>query len=341
MKYVFFVVTSGSICDRVLSLIEEKKDKGKITIVATTEQLEMFFNKYTDFEVIRTNVHPDLITRKTKHKILINIISSKLEFRKLFKDIEKSEIYFCNKGCAVVTYSYIKKLSKRNKVFFFGDKIKTTTSAYPIEKGFRAFAMRWITKWLMGIETVVYNRVGVPFWELDEKFFENIKLIKPPLKDKRIIDKYAKKLDILKGKKILLAINDVVTVGFVEKTEFINKINNMMGILDDLAPGEYIIKPHHRLNKLYGKMSKCKEIIPPYIPLEFILNHNWKNVIGLGSGSLSSSAIYTDAEVISLIDAFEYQDENVKKELRDRLKKNSQNKIKFLSKIEDLRKILK
>jgi len=341
MKYIFFVITSGSISDAILPLIEKKKDKGEIIIVATTEQLQIFFKNYTDFKVIRTKVHPDLITRKTKYKILSNIIRSKLEYRELFKDIKNSEIYFCNKDCAIVIYSYIKKMLKRNKVFFFGHKLENTTSAYPIEHSFRAFVMRWIVKWLMGVETVVYNRVGVPLWGLDKKIFKDIKIIEHPIQDNKLIERYSKKLDILKGKKILIAINDAVTVGFINKTEFINKLDNLMDILDDLAPGEYAIKPHHRLNTLYGKMSKCTEIIPSYIPLEFYLNHDWKYVIGIGSGSLFSATKYTNAEVISLIDAIEYTDEKIKQDLRDKLKKNSHDKIRFLGKIEELRQILK
>jgi len=344
MKHIFFVITFASIYDRVLPLMEEKKDKGEIIVVAATDQIEMFFKNYTDFKVIRIKVHPNLITRKTKHRILSNIIRSKFEFRELFKDIEKSEVYFCNMGFAVVMYSYIKKLSRRNKVIFYGHWGKMSEKAvikYPVEHSMRAFAMRWIAKWMMGVETIIHRKLGIPIWGLDQKFFENIDILENYIGDKKLLDKYMKKLDVLKGKKILIAINDAVTSGFIEKTEFISKMDNLMDILDDIAPGEYIIKPHPRLNKLYGKMSECNEIIPPYIPLEFILRHDWKKIIGIDSGSLVSSIKYTDAEVISLIDVVEYRDGELKKMLRDHLEKNSQNKIKFLKEIEELKQILK
>lgn len=344
MKHIFFVITFGSIYDRALPLIEEKKNEGEIIVVATTDQIEMFFKNYTDFEVIRTKVHPNLITRETKHKILSNIIRSKLEFRKFFKDIENSKIYFCNTGYAVTMYSYIKKLSKRNKIIFYGDlgtKNGKQTIKYPIEHSTRAFAMKWIVKWLMGIETDVRCKLGFPVWDLNKNFFENIEIIEKYTGDKKLLDRYMKKLNVLKGKKILIAINDGITSGFIEKTEFINKIDNLMDILNDNAPGKYAIKPHPRLNKLYGKMSECNEIIPPYIPLEFVLRHDWKKVIGFDSGSLVSSIKYTSAEVISLIDAVEYRDKELKRMLRHHLEKNSQNKIKFLDKIDDLEKILK
>jgi len=324
--------------------MEEKKDKGEILVVVTTDQIEMFFRNYTDFKVIRTKVHPNLITRKTKHKILSNIIRSKLEFRELFKDIENSEIYFSNKGCAVVIYSYIKKLSKRNKVIFYGRWGKMSKKAiirYPVEHNIRAFAMRWIAKWLMGVETAVYNKMGVPFWRLDKKFFENIEILENYVGDKKLLDKYMAKLDVLKGKKVLIAITDSITCGFIEETEFIDKINNLMDILDDVVPGEYIIKPHPRLNKLYGKMSETNEVIPSYIPLQLILGHVWKNVIGFDSGSLISASKNTDAKVISFMDAVKYTDEELRKMMRVHLVNESQNKIKFVGEIEELRQLLK
>ena len=49
---------------------KEKKENGKVIVVAATEQIERFFKEYTDFKVIRIKVHPDLITTKTKHKKL-------------------------------------------------------------------------------------------------------------------------------------------------------------------------------------------------------------------------------------------------------------------------------
>lgn len=344
MKHIFFVITFGSIYDRVLPLIEEKKGEGEIIVVAATEQIELFFKNYTDFKVIRTKLHPNLITRKTKHKILSNIIRSKLEFRKLFKDIENSKIYFCNTGYAVVIYSHIKKLSKRNKVIFYGYQMKegkNATIKYPIEHSMRAFALRWTARWLLGIETDIRCKLGFPIWDLSGKFFEDVEILENYIGNKKLLDKYMKRLDVLKGKKILIAINDAITSGFIEETEFISKMDSLTEILNDITPGEYVIKPHPRLNKLYGKMSECNEIIPPYIPLEFVLRHDWKKVIGIDSGSLVSSVKYTNAEVISLIDAVEYRDKELKKMLRHHLEKNSQNKIKFLGKIEELKQILK
>jgi len=301
MKHIFFVLTFGSIYDRALPLIEEKKDKGEIVIVATTDQIEMFFKNYTDFKVIRTKVHPDLITRKTKHKILSNIIRSKLEFRKLFKDIENSEIYFCNTGHAVVMYSYIKKLSKRNKVIFYGK--------YPIEHNIKAFAMRWITKWLLGVETVIHNMMGVPFWQLDKKFFENIEILENYVGDKKLLDKYTVKLDIIEGKDVLILAQDLLVYDLVTQESFVESLDKLIDILDVEFPNLYVVKPHPREKKLYGKMTESKDIVPAYIPSELLMAHPWKFIISMVSTSLISASKITDAKVISMVDLFKWNGE--------------------------------
>lgn len=340
-KNIIFVLTFASITDRVLPLIEKIRDKGEITIVVSTDQLEKFFKNNTEFNIIRTKVHPDLIDRKTKHKILFNIIRSKFEYRKLFSDIKNSNIYFTNKGCALVTFSYIKKLSKNNKVFFFESEAERDGLDLKIEKSFRATIMRWIAKWLMGVDTVIRNRSNVPLWSLDKKYFENIERIKIPPGNKEIIKKYASNLDILKGKKILIAYNDSISCDFVEEKEFTKRLDELFEILNEKAPGQYIIKPHPRLNKLYGKMANTKEIVPAYIPLQLVLGHDWEYAIGFDSESLISTVNFTDSEVFSLIDAVEYKDKNLKKMFRDNLEKKSNNKIKILNKIEDLKDAIK
>jgi len=340
MKYIIFVTTFASICGRVLPLIEEKKDKGEIVIVATTDQLENFFRKNTDFKVIRTKVHPDLIDQKTKHKIFYNIILSKIEFNNLFKDLKNAEIYFSNRACAVVIFSYIKKLKKRNTVYFFGNNTNKNAMEFPVENGLRAFIMRLIVRWGLGIETYVRTRAGVPFWTLDERYFKVIQKIKSPTESKDINRKYSNRLDILNGKNILIAYNDSISCGFVEENEFINNINRLMEILNTIAPDKYTIKAHPRLNKFYGKMSEVTDVIPSYIPLQLVLGHDWKMIIGFDSGSLISSAEQTNADVISLMDCLRYNDQYLKKKFRDNLVNNSQNRIKFLENIEELKDII-
>jgi hypothetical protein len=344
MKYIFFVTTVASIHDRALQLMEEKRGKGEVIVVVTNDPIEKFFREFSDFTVIRTHVHPDMITRKTKYKIFSNILRSKLEYRRLFKDIKDSEIYFCNQAWAITIYSYIKKLSKNNKLFFYGhwnEKPEKGTITYPQAHGLQAYGMRWIAKWLLGLDTVILNNMGVPFWKLDDSFFKNITILDNYTWDHTSADKYAKKFDFLKGKKILIAVEDSVAAGTIAEPEFTTKMDHMMDIIQEVAPEGYIIKPHPRLDKLYGKMAQSHEVVPSYIPIEFILGHPWKAVIGINSWSVSQAAKMTDAKAISLIDAIHFNDENIKTMFRDWLDRESNQKIEFLHDVDELKAILK
>jgi len=310
MKYVFFVTTVGSIYNAVLPLIEEKKNKGEILIVVATDEAEKFFSEFTDFNFIRIKVNPNLITKKNKYKIFANILRSKIEFRKLFKDIEGAEVYFCGYRFSIVIFSYVKKLLKKNKVFNCSGLPDERFDKYPVEHGFRAFIMRWIAKWFMGVETVVSDDKGVPVWMLDECFFKDITVLKDYGDKSKIISEYLPKLEILKGKTILIMMVDLLESGgnYAEPESFIKAMDDLMVILNDEFSDSYLIKPHPRENRLYGKMLECEEIIPSYIPAEFILHHPWRFVIGIISTSLVYAAEHTDSTVISIMDLFKWND---------------------------------
>ena len=343
MKYIFFVTTVGSITKAVLPLIEERKNKGEILIIAANDESELFFRNYTDFKVIRMKVHPNLITRKTKHKLFSNIIKSKSEYKKVFSNFKNCEIYFFGHSFSLVIYSYVRKLSKNNRIFHWGGpQSEEKIVKYPVEKSFRAFIMRCIAKYFMGVEIVVRNKMGVPFWSISDKFYKNrdIQIIDDDFIQDTSVKEYMIKMDILKGKKILLAVEDSVLAGTINEAEFVKKMDRLMDVLDDSAFGDYVIKPHPRLNKLYGKMSHCEDIIPPYVPFELVLNHSWKYIIGLDSTSLLSATRDTNAKVISLMDLIEYRNEKDKKMFRNWLTKEPGRKILFPSDMAELKKLL-
>jgi len=325
MKYIFFVTTIGSIYEAVLPFIEEKKDKGEILVYVATNEAEKFFNEYTDFKVTRIHVNPNLITKETKTKIFSNIIRSKREYKKYFKDIEDAEVYFCGYRFSLVIYSFVKKLARKNKVFNFGGLSDERFEKYPEKHGFKAYTMRWIAKWLMGVETVVSNDKGVPVWTLDEKFFKDIEVIKDYGDKSKIISKYVPKFDILKNKSVLVMTTDLLETGgnYADSKSFIKAMDDLMILLDENFSDSYLLKPHPRENRLYGKMENCKEIIPPYIPAEFLLYYPWKYVIGIISTSLINAAELSDATVISVMDLFKWNDaaygevEDYRKKMKD------------------------
>jgi hypothetical protein len=307
MKYIFFLTKIGSIYDVVLPLIEERKNKGEIIIVSASKEVSLFFSNHTSYKVIDLLVHPNLITRKTKHKILNSIIRSKFEFRRLFKDLSDAEIYFFGNSFSIVVFSYIHKLSRNNKIFHYFAFSEKKSVSYPLESGFRAYLLRWIAHWCLGVETVIHNNEGIPFWKLDKKFYQR-NHIKERIIDKKAHQKYDLNIDMLKDKRVLITAQDLLVYDYVTKDSFIQVLDELIDLLDSMFPDIYVVKPHPREKTLYGKMASLPDIVPAYIPSEFLMDHPWDFVIGLFSTSLLSAVKLTNATVISLIDLLQWND---------------------------------
>ncbi len=339
MNYIFFVTTFGSIYDRVLPLIEERKGKGKIVVVVTTDQIYKFFKEFTEYKVIQTKVHPDLISKKIWYKVFSNLIRSKLEYRKLFKEFKGGNVYFFGSSCAIVIYSYIQKLSKNNAIYQYLSK--PSNMKHTKEVGCKATLMKLFAKIFLNLDTEIMNTSVASCYELDKKFYDknHVHIVNNYTPDYRLLDRYMVKLDIIEGKKILFAIADLIACNRVEETEFINKINDVIDILNENYPDLYVVKPHPRLNKVYGQMQ-YSTIIPQYIPSEFLMKHPWEFVIGIESTTLISAAKQTDAKVISLIDLFNYKYPEAQKKWRDYLQFGSKNEILFPKQLQEFKDFL-
>lgn len=346
MNYMFFALDYRRIYS-LLSIIEEKKDKETVVIATPSKEIEAFLKRCcrNEINILYMDTYHNIFSKKGIHGLFRKLLYNKKRFKELFHNVEGWEIYFFTTGSDVVTYSFIKKLSKKNKVFFYSKIHKTQFKfEYPVEHSFRAWILRLGARILCDVETIVTNIGYCSMFQLHPKFFEsnNIQIIPYTVENPDVLKKYAAKLDILKGKKILIAISDLVTTNnFIEESEFTNKIDDVMDILDKIFPNSYVIKPHPRENRLYGKMSNCKEIIPSYIPFEFLLTHPWKIVISIISTSLTSAVKETDATVISLIDLIEFKNKDRKEKIRNWLEKETKKKIKFPSNMMEFERLLK
>lgn len=305
-RQIFFVTAYGIIYNKVLPLIEERKKYGEITIVAINDDLEMFLKEYTDFKVIRLHVNPNLVTQKTKYKLIWNIIKSKREYRKIFGNIRGTDIHFFTRSYAIVTFSYIKKLTKNNKVYQYCDDAPVD---FPIVYGLLPLAMKLIAKIFLNVDIKVRSVETQSVCVLSENFYKNI--IKNPNKsfDTSVSSTYIKEIKQLKGKNILLLTSNVTDVcSFITEDEVVRVINILMNMLK----GKYddiIIKNHPNDDYgVYGKMKELHDFVPSYIASEFLVNHNWEFVIGIVSTSLLTFAKQSKIRVVSIIKMLEWED---------------------------------
>jgi len=310
---VLFVNAPNQIFYSALPLIEEKKFR-KVKII-TTDELAPFFKEHTKSEVIVPKVHPNLITSKNKHKIFFNIIRAKLEYKRIFKEIINDEIYVFFTSWSVVFFSFIKKLSKRNKIYFYlregnySPNFDDGSWTFKKERSIRAYIMTFFAKLFLDVDVFILNKSGLPVWELKRNSFPmQIIKYKPNLK---LNKKYSTDHQLLNNKKILFLGQDLSFVVDDEK-KIIDLTDNLFNVLESNFNDLFIIKSHPRDTKLYGKMSKSKAILPPQIMAETLMEHDWKYIIGYYSGSLISAKIKTNAIVISLMNLWDWNNPKLK-----------------------------
>lgn len=343
MKNIFFVISFGSIYRRVLPLIDSKKDEDNL-VVTPNENIYKFFTKYTTFPTIQIKIHPNLITRKTWYKALSNAIKSKYEYHKTFSGCSGCNVYFFGTGSTIVVFSYIQKLAKQNQIFFY------TSEPNKLEKQIKpTIVENWKTnvicfgvKVLLGIDIKVRRDCGIYSLCIYKDFFEqnNIKETYQEF-DPSIYKSYIKDLPILKDKKVLLLISDLVGEGRVELGDFCFITNQLCWrLLDKRYPNQYVVKAHPNMNTLYGLLKEAPQV-DYFIPSQFLMSHPWEIVIADCSASLvfPEEQNLNGVKLIELVDVLHFKDKKVQQELKDFLVKWNPNLL-FPQSFEELEVML-
>jgi len=330
-----FVTAFGSICTRVLPLLDTLDDD--ILIVAGDEQIYKFFRTYTDYKVWLPRCNPNLFTRKHPLISLVrNYFLQILDYYELKKQLKGNiKIYFFGSGYKIIFFSWIQKL-RGEKYYYPSIHIKGVP--IKIETPLTRFACLFI-KLILGIDVYTQYETGYPLFELTERFFikNNIKTIEEDW-DEVSLREIAKSLDII-DKKILLLLEDLVTLNRVDEEEITVVFNKLVAYLKDFfGLNHVIVKMHPRLNKQYG-MIKHLDKLPDYVPSELLLYNKWDIIIGVESQSLIVFSKQFKGRVVSLIDLFEYRDKSVQQTLREWLKDESKGNIIFLKTLEELRQV--
>ena len=315
---IFFVTSFGSIYDRVIPTIEQHKDELNI-VVPTTDDMYRFFSKYTDYTLLKTDIHPDLLKREDSiFTILKNIKRSKQEYEERFSTFKNFNVYFFGYSCAINIYSYLQKLSKKNKLICIlsNKEIKN----WEIKNDIKSKSMNLFIKIFLGIDTEIMTVGKNYFFQLSPKFFDknNVEIIKVPSHTKPKLT-----IDIMKDKNIFVELSDSRNFGY-NPEKFVDTANTIIKVLNKQF--NYAIKAHPLMPWLPENIKKGSEL-PSFIPAEFVLSDKLQYVIGIESYTLIRAKNLTNAKVISLINLFEFDDKNRKQIIIDWLKKESDNII--------------
>ena len=334
MKYIFFVTTYGSICNRVLPLLEQLD--ADITIVASTPTIFKFFDECTPYKTLLLPVQPEFFSHNPFETLYA--ITGLHRFRKRLPH-KNIRIYFFGDSWQLSVYSLIRKLSKHGYVHQF---ISTTDASPEKElKGFKYKCASILIKLFTGVDTVICRENDISYIKLSPKFYKKNKVIKhidevEPLQPKNKYTKYYK----FDGATILLAVEDIPSYNRVSEVEYTSVMNTIIAIIEKHQRASNLrVKMHPNQKKTYGKLQTL-EHIPKYIPSELCVPHNWKVIIGVESYTLLHATRLTQsAIVVSLLNLLPYHDKNVSDHFITWFKQST-DKILFPSTYEEFEEIL-
>ncbi|OFX23155.1 MAG: hypothetical protein A2033_15435 [Bacteroidetes bacterium GWA2_31_9] len=307
----------------VLSLVEENKTS-EITIVSIGIK-----NNYRFFTRILEKQIKIIFIPKIKNPNPFNPVSwirakcflSSI-FKKRFKEFKTTDVYFFAKGHDWISMYIVNKLMKNGNQILFCPAINIEINKQ--NNSIKDFFILSIYRWICNADIVFARNKFSRFLFYDNENIMNSEIdIKP-----YIYKKYSSSLKITSNTVLLIDSN----------MEHYNNINEytetMLNLVKHILQCGYSIdiKEHPRLGATRGIKDYIKSEFPSYIPAEFIDCENYSYVLGLSSNALASlSVIYPN--VYSILDLFQFKENNKKENYRNILTSSSKSNIRFIDNI--------
>lgn len=241
-------------------------------VIGSNTNINKFFQEFTPFTTINLRCKPTLYEGSFL-SIIKNIFRVRKDYKEHFSHL-RNEIIFAD--CVVATlsfFSFIKKLSKHNRVFFCARK-------GVIDEKFNLkeyYGLHWLPMKLigliLGVNINITKVLDKPLWyvkkgRLGEKGYMEYNLVEPTI---TFPIKYQA---LLEGKDTLVLLNDLKTLAYSPR----NASDMVASLLDKETT---IVKNHTRNPKIYGTFNDFMQF-PEYMPAELLIaNHKWKNIITL------------------------------------------------------------
>ncbi len=268
----------------------------------------------------------------------LEIVKSRIRnfylFQNQLKQIQGADFYFFSLFYDYVGFYFIKHLERRNKGYLIDhyDLEYTDSGNYT----FKAF-INWITfSFLAGkcLKTVYLNQKStLCYGDGEEKFDKldrkNYQLDPTP---------YSLKVPS-QQRTVLLFESDDLKITFTKYPREYEKV--MLDIINLLKKEGFKIylKPHPRLGTSSFLLNHDLEIIPDFIPGEFIEYKSFTLVLGIWSKVIANIANqYPDVKVFSLIDLLPFNDNESREYYRRFLLMCSDSKMSFFYSMQEIEK---
>ncbi|HEY5587478.1 MAG TPA: hypothetical protein VIK86_00825 [Candidatus Paceibacterota bacterium] len=311
MKLIFCI--SNLSVPVTISLVENENED----FVIFTDQLNLviFFSKlYGNDRVIFCENFK--IKGKIQHLLFFPfLILFKHNLWKKFQNYSGCKVYFFFNAFGFKESWLIKKLSKKNLIF------------YQPDIDMSSFTQILNVKSIIGMLMIFcnYNVITEPkysntniYYSVSKKFIHQTKteLIDIKINKEAIKRTISQHFDVSK-RKIIYLIGDVVESKYIDEKEYILK-NDLL--LAKFNKDETILKIHPRYTKIYSKENEFG-MLPSYIPANVLIEH-FEIVIAYSSSVLFEFA-NNGITAISLLNYFEPTSQSIKSDFIQYLKHNT------------------
>jgi len=242
--------------------------------------------------------------------------------KKYLEKMQNNNIYYFAKGNDWLTAGLIYYLLQNNNVFFSpAIKFDLEESIQNIKNKLISIIFSYITK----MDSNLIRSKNHQFMYFDDKRIQNT--------EQAVLDlsKYLFKVSE-KKKSILFLDSDLSSYNLIK--EFENSTYRVLEAFKKLGYKIYL-KAHPRLGCTKGIEPLVEEILPDYIPAEFIDVDSFDYVVGILSNGLSTLS-QSHVNIVSIIDIFTFVDEKEQKERKKKLFLDSNKKLRFITSVNQL-----
>jgi len=254
-----------------------------------------------------------------------------LLYRKYFYNTKQNDIYFFSHFYDWITFYFIIRLIKRNRIYFIdhydsdGSKGGKIVNNINFKKKIKQYILKYITdinfEWFITKQNTI--KLRFPF----DRF--GIEQIQNPLVPKRVYTEYSYNPRNFDYPILLFDSN---------YQDSLNYYDIIKHIIIRLKENGYhiILKPHPRLGYMKRLEKLTDDIIPSYIPGEFINIQPFTAIIGHSTVALAKIAKMDFHNCYSILEIIEKKDTVNKRMYRDYLTLQSGGKLIFVRGVDEL-----
>lgn len=317
-----------------LDIYEKNKDRAKISIFIISNKKNYNFIKSLglNLEKLVLITSSEGFTKKNPYKILKEKIFSEKTYFKYFKHLVGNEVYFFNHYASWKTFTFVSRLAKNNTCIFWDHFDSSLKGILQERVDLRRKLLQKIYEFLANTK-FRWAKLD-KFVALEFPYEEyNIKKIEAEQPSKDLYERYSYKCASVKKRSVLLFESaENYEVDYVNYSITMEKIANSL----KNEGFDIYLKPHPQVGCSSFLEKYATEIIPDYIPGEFINLDDFIGILGIVTLTIAKIAKNAGKETISLINLFNFKEESRKDYFTNYLIDQSKGKIKFVKSIDEL-----